>query len=197
MLCNLCPRLCNVDRSVSRGICLARNAIKVAAIVIHRGEEPPFVKGKGSGAIFFTGCPVRCKYCQNKEISHTELGTTLTPQELARYMIKLQRLGSSNVNLITPTHYTPWILTSIKHAMGMGLTIPLMVNSGGYELISTINMWYGYASIYLIDLKYGDNATGQMLSGVRDYWDISRKIIRHIWDNIGPLKTALSRHFLD
>jgi len=187
VICNLCPRFCNIDRSYCKGICLSGNSIKVAAIVLHKGEEPPLVKGNGSGAIFFSGCPLRCQYCQNKEISHTEWGTTLNSKELAYYMIKLESLGASNINLVTPTHYTPWILESITLARQMGLDLPIMVNSGGYELPATIRQWYVHASIYLMDLKYGDNDTGKILSNAPDYWDRARDVIIDIYEHVGPL----------
>ncbi|MEA3221678.1 MAG: 4Fe-4S cluster-binding domain-containing protein [Thermodesulfobacteriota bacterium] len=185
--CNLCPRHCNIDRAAKEGICQARDYVKIGAIVIHKGEEPPFVQGEGSGAIFFSGCPLRCEYCQNKEISHANFGIPVETDRLAQYMIKLQRLGCSNINLVSPTHYTPWIIKSLTQAKRMGLSLPIIINSSGYEQISTIRMWYEHAHIYLIDLKYGDNRTGKILSKVSNYWDIARKIIEHIWKDVGPL----------
>lgn len=186
--CNLCPRHCNIDRAAKEGTCRAKDYIKIGAIVIHKGEEPPFIQGEGSGAIFFSGCPMRCEYCQNKEISHANFGTPVKIDRLTQYMIKLQRLGCSNINLVSPTHYTPWIIKSLTQAKGMGLSLPIIINSSGYERISTVQRWYEHARIYLIDLKYGDNRTGKILSKVSNYWDIARKIIEHIWKAVGPLK---------
>lgn len=186
--CNLCPRHCNIDRAVHQGICRARDYIRIASIVIHKGEEPPLVQGAGSGAIFFSGCPMRCEYCQNKEISHNNFGIPVETDQLAHYMIKLQRLGCSNINLVSPTHYTPWIIESLLQAREMGLDLPIIVNSSGYELVSTMQKWYEHAHIYLIDLKYGDNWAGRALSKVSDYWDIARRIISHVWEEVGPLE---------
>ncbi len=187
MICNLCPRLCNIDRSFRKGVCLSGDIMKVAAIVLHRGEEPPLVKGRGSGAIFFSGCPMRCQYCQNMDISHQAWGQEIKPEELACYMARLESLGASNINLVTPTHFTPWVLDSIMLARQMGVRLPVMVNSGGYELTATMRMWYDYASIYLMDLKYGDNNTASILSKVPDYWDKARDTIIDIYENMGPL----------
>lgn len=161
----------------------------MGSIVIHRGEEPPLVGGAGSGAIFFSGCPLRCSYCQNRQISHNACGRPLTPRNLASYMAKLQGSGCSNINLVTPTHYTPQILEALGIARDLGLTIPVMVNSSGYESTGTLRRWRGHAEIYLMDLKYGDNVTGALLSEVPDYWDRAREAVEELWEWCGPLVT--------
>jgi len=160
----------------------------VGSIVIHRGEEPPLVKGAGSGAIFFAGCPLKCSYCQNRQISHHAQGKVLSPNDLASYMTTLQEKGCSNINLVTPTHYTPQILPALDMARDHGLKLPVVLNSGGYESVKTLRTWNAYADIYLMDLKYGDNTMGETLSNVSDYWDRAREAIALIRETCGPLR---------
>lgn len=186
-VCNLCPRRCGVDRSRARGACRSDDRMKIGAAVIHRGEEPPLVHGAGSGAVFFAGCPMRCSYCQNRQVSQLCRGRTVQPQELAAIMLDFQEAGCSNVNLVSPTHYSPWVLESLNIARDRGLEIPVVVNSGGYESVECLDMWAGQDCIYLVDLKYGDNDTGVRLSGVEGYWDAARKAVRHLYETSGPL----------
>ena len=187
--CSLCPRGCNVDRAHATGACSVGERLLVGSIVIHRGEEPPLVQGAGSGAIFFAGCPLKCSYCQNRQISHQAQGQILSISELASYMTVLQEKGCSNINLVTPTHYTPQILPALDMAHDAGVTLPVIVNSGGYERVETLRAWNAYAQIYLMDLKYGDNIIGETLSNVHDYWDRAREAIECIWETYGPLQT--------
>lgn len=186
--CTLCPRRCGVDRSRDGGACGVREEILVGAIVIHRGEEPPLVEGAGSGAIFFCGCPLRCSYCQNSQISHLCQGRAIAAPELADFMMRLQDAGCSNINLVSPTHYTPYILDALESAFRLGLNLPVVVNSGGYETRECLELWGRYARIYLMDLKYGDNHAGRSLSRVPDYWDQAREAISFLWETVGPLE---------
>lgn len=185
--CVLCPRRCGIDRSQERGACRSGDGIRVGAVVAHRGEEPPLIAGTGSGAIFFCGCPMRCSYCQNRQISQLCQGTVMTAGELARAMMKLEEDGCSNINLVSPTHYTPWIIESIEMARAAGMGLPVLVNSSGYETRQCLEAWKDHAGIYLMDLKYGDNATGRVLSGVTDYWDVARDAIVYLHETAGPL----------
>ena len=123
----------------------------IGSIVIHRGEEPPLVMGAGSGAIFFAGCPLKCSYCQNSQVSHLAQGQIISSTDLAVYMTVLQEKGCTNINLVTPTHYTPQILPALDMAHDLGLTLPVMINSGGYERVETLRAWNTYADIYLMD----------------------------------------------
>jgi putative pyruvate formate lyase activating enzyme len=187
--CNLCPRRCKIDRSQTPGACTAGNELLVGSIVIHRGEEPPLIKGAGSGAIFLCGCPLKCSYCQNRQISHLAYGQILTTAKLASYMVELQNKGCSNINLVTASHYTHRILEALEIAADLGLILPIVFNSGGYESITTLELWKDHGDIYLMDLKYGDNTMGRALSNVGDYWDRAREAIAYLWDMIGPLRT--------
>lgn len=171
------------------GACSAGDELVIGSVVIHRGEEPPFVHGAGSGAIFFSGCPLKCSYCQNAEISHRGRGRTVSAVDLALYMVTLQEKGCSNINLVTPTHYTPQILRALETARFQGLKVPIMINSGGYETVDTLQMWREYADIYLMDLKYGDNSIGERLSKVADYWDIARVALARLREEVGPFRT--------
>jgi putative pyruvate formate lyase activating enzyme len=123
------------------------------------------------------------------QISRHCRGKALTTADLADLMIRLQEGGCSNINLVSPTHYSPWIFTALDRAAGQGLKIPVVVNSGGYETTNCLDQWMGYAGIYLMDLKYGDNHTGKALSAVPDYWDRAREAITHLYRTAGPLKT--------
>ncbi len=186
--CTLCPRRCAIDRSKTSGPCGAGEGLKVGAIVIHRGEEPPLVTGAGSGAIFFSGCPLKCSYCQNRQISHEADGRDISPEELADYLMLLERRGCSNINLVSPTHFAPAIRRSLALAAGLGLDLPIVLNSSGYESVEGLEAWMGSADIFLMDLKYGDNETGKTLSRVSDYWDRAREAIEYVWKEYGPLQ---------
>ena len=186
--CSLCPRRCGIDRAGSTGACGVREELVVGSIVIHRGEEPPLVRGAGSGAVFFSGCPLKCAYCQNRPISHGTAGKVLSEEELAGYLLLLQERGCSNINLVSPTHFAPRIIQALDIARGKGLDLPVMLNSSGYESIESLTRWRDKAHLYLMDLKYGDNETGRMLSRVNDYWDRAREAVAHLWETFGPLR---------
>ncbi|HOE74326.1 MAG TPA: radical SAM protein [Deltaproteobacteria bacterium] len=186
--CSLCPRRCGIDRAGAPGACGAGERLMVGSIVIHRGEEPPLVRGAGSGAVFFSGCPLKCAYCQNRQISHGAAGKTLSEEELAGYLLLLQERGCSNINLVSPTHFAPRIIQALDLARAKGLDLPVMLNSSGYESVGSLRCWRGRAHLYLMDLKYGDNETGRMFSRVNDYWDRAREAIAHLWETSGPLR---------
>lgn len=185
--CTLCPRQCGIDRSKTRGACRVGEEMLVGAVVVHKGEEPPLVVGAGSGAIFFCGCPMRCSYCQNKQISQFNNGKAFTPDKLAHAMLKLEEEQCSNINLVSPTHYTPSVIEAIVIARTLGLKLPILVNSSGYETPECLGLWKGHAQIYLMDLKYGDNHTGKVLSGVHDYWDVAKQAVAHLYESAGVL----------
>lgn len=187
--CTLCPRQCGIDRSKAKGACRVGDELLIGAVVVHRGEEPPLVMGAGSGAIFFCGCPMKCSYCQNAQISHSCRGRAFTPEELAFAMLKLQASGCSNINLVSPTHFTPRIIETLERAHSLGMVLPVMINSSGYESEECLRRWDGHAQVYLMDLKYGDNQTGKDLSGAEDYWDVARKVMEHLAREAGPLVT--------
>lgn len=185
--CGLCPRACEVDRGSEAGACGAGGDLRVGAVVVHRGEEPPLVKGQGSGAIFFSHCPLKCPFCQNRKISHEGAGEAVSTDGLARCMLALQERGCSNINLVSPTHYAPSIIEALRRARSLGLGLPVVLNSSGYESVEALDRWRGHAGLFLMDLKYGDNETGRRLSRVPDYWDRAREAVRRLWEFPGGL----------
>lgn len=185
--CSLCPRNCGADRTRTLGACRSGWELRVGAAVIHRGEEPPLVTGAGSGAVFFTGCPMRCTYCQNRAVSQLCRGRKVTPGELARVLVDFEKALCSTINLVSPTHYTPLVLECLSQARRLGLTLPVIVNSSGYETKECLSLWIEERCIYLVDVKYGDNASGRQLSGVDDYWDVVREAVAYLYEAAGPL----------
>lgn len=187
--CTLCPRRCGTNRSRAPGACGIRDELVVGSIVIHRGEEPPLVTGSGSGAVFFSGCPLKCVFCQNRGISHGAAGVRLSEDDLAGYLLVLQERGCSNINLVSPTHVAPRAMQALDLARLRGLDLPVVLNSSGYESVEGLQGWGARAGIFLMDLKYGDNATGSSLSLVPDYWDRAREAVSWLWETRGPLRT--------
>jgi putative pyruvate formate lyase activating enzyme len=189
MKCSLCPKRCGADRHSEKGLCGAGGGMRVSAVVVHKGEEPPLVTGTGSGAIFFPGCPLKCPYCQNSQISHKCLGCNITPDRLSLYMLELQDMGCSNINLVTPTHYTHELILSLETAKKNGLVLPVVLNSSGYEDIKTLKMLSPYIDIYLMDMRYGSNEAGLFTGGIPDYWDRAMDAVEFSWREKGPIKT--------
>ncbi|HEY9161261.1 MAG TPA: radical SAM protein [Desulfomonilia bacterium] len=189
MKCSLCPIRCGADRSSERGLCGAGGGMRVSAVVIHKGEEPPLVTGSGSGAIFFPGCPLKCPYCQNSQISHKNLGCDVSPDRLSSYMIEFQEMGCSNINLVTPTHYADELILSLDAAKSKGLVIPVVLNSSGYEDIKTLKMLSPHIDIYLMDMRYGSNEAGLFIGGIPDYWARAMDAVEFAWREKGPIKT--------
>ena len=156
--CNLCPHKCNVDRNNKVGFCKCNENIKLALVSIHDFEEPCISGNKGSGTIFFTGCNLKCVYCQNYEISDNMKGKEVTVERLAEIMLEQQERGVENINLVTPTMYIDKIIEAIKIAKNKGLILPIVYNSGGYEKVETLEKIDSYIDIYLPDFKYSSNA---------------------------------------
>ena len=167
--CTLCPRMCGVDRTQSVGYCGMGDKAVIARAALHFWEEP-FISGKnGSGAVFFSGCNLRCVYCQNYKISHERFGREVSTQELAEIFLRLKDAGAENINLVNPTHFTPTIieaLASVRDRLG----IPVVWNSGGYERAETIKKLDGLVDIYLPDLKYISGIVSKKYSSAEDYF---------------------------
>jgi putative pyruvate formate lyase activating enzyme len=188
MKCSFCPHKCGADRSSELGLCGCGNSMRVSAIVIHKGEEPPLVTGAGSGAVFFSGCPLKCPYCQNRQISHDNLGYGISPERLSAYLLELQDMGCSNINLVTPTHYADELVPTLETAKKNGLSIPVMLNSSGYETVETLKMLMPYIDLFLMDLRYGSNEAGISIGGIPGYWDTAMDAVEFVWQKKGPLK---------
>ena len=203
-LCNLCPRKCNVDRTVTTGFCKSPDKIRIARVGLHEWEEPCISYGKGSGTIFFSGCNLGCVYCQNNEISSYLHGTEITTHTLAEEMLKLQDMGAVNINFVTPTHYADKIIEALDIA-GDRLTIPKVYNSSGYENVDTLKKLSGYIDIYLPDLKYFSQEVSKKYSFCENYFEFAARAIDEmarqtgnpIFDSQGHMKSGtLVRHLV-
>ena len=188
--CDLCPHACGVNRlKGEQGLCRSGLLPKVASANLHRGEEPPISGSKGSGTIFFSGCTLTCPFCQNFPISQLGTGETVTTAGLARKMLQLQKRGAHNINFVTPTHFLPQILAALWLAIPLGLTLPLVWNSSGYETVAALQLLEGVVAVYLPDMKYSDDRVALELSGARDYSRINRSAVREMLRQVGQLQT--------
>lgn len=186
--CELCPHRCRVDRTRGeRGVCRTGALARVASAGPHYGEEAPLVGRGGSGTIFFAGCTMRCVFCQNADISQTDAGEEVSAEELASIMLDLERAGCENINLVSPTHVTPQILAALDVAVGQGLSVPLVWNTGGYERGETLTLLDGVVDIYLPDAKYASEEVARRLSGVRDYPAHMRAALVEMHRQVGEL----------
>lgn len=184
--CQICPRDCLVNRSNGEiGLCGVDDQVKVARIALHYGEEPPISGKNGSGAIFFSGCNLKCIFCQNYSISSKNFGKNITIQQLADQMIRLQKEQAHNINLVTPTHYIPQIIEAIKMAKKKGLKIPIIYNSSGYEKIESLKLLSGLIDIYLPDLKYYDDLLAMKYSKAPNYFEIATQAIQEMYRQVG------------
>lgn len=182
--CTLCPRKCGVDRTKAAGICGGGNTIRAARSALHFWEEPCISGNSGSGTIFFSGCSLRCCFCQNHVISQENFGMELTTDDLAKCILDLQSKGANNINFVTGTHYVPWIIEAVQKAKS-GLHIPIVWNSSGYETIETLRMLDGIVDIYLPDFKYLDKNTAESYSQAEDYPEIAMAAIMEMYRQTG------------
>ena len=172
MICTLCPRRCGAERTEEegRGFCGMPAGIRVARAALHMWEEPPISGTHGSGTVFFSGCTLRCAYCQNGSISAGGYGKAITTAHLREIFETLIAQGAHNINLVTPTHFLPWILPALEPK----LSVPVVYNCGGYESVDTLRQLEGKVDIYLPDLKYADDALADTLSAAPDYFPVAR-----------------------
>ena len=176
-ICNICPRNCNVDRSVVKGFCGVFDTVKISRAALHMWEEPCISGEKGSGTVFFSGCNMRCIFCQNKEISLEGFGKEITIQRLCDIFLELQAKGALNINLVTPTHYTTQIIQAVKLAKAKGLTLPILYNTGSYEKVETIKMLEGIVDIWLPDFKYIDEEAAVKYAQSPHYPEYAKAVI--------------------
>jgi putative pyruvate formate lyase activating enzyme len=191
--CDICPRICRVDRKAGeRGVCgVGKNAV-VASFGPHFGEEAPLVGDNGSGTVFFSGCNLRCVFCQNYEISHQGEGSEVTAERLAGIFLSIRSMGCHNLNLVTPTHVTPQILTALSIAASRGFAIPVVYNCGGYESVDTLRKLEGVVDIYMPDVKYLDPEAAARYCDAPDYPEVVRAALAEMSRQVGPL--SLDRH---
>lgn len=202
--CRLCPRRCGVNRYIKTGFCGAGAKILTAKASLHQWEEPCISYKNGAGTVFFSGCSLHCCYCQNNKISNEIFGKPLTTQQLADVFLRLQDMGADNIELVTPTHFVPDIIKSldiIKHK----IIIPVIYNTGGYELTETIKLLNGYIDIYMPDIKYFSPEVSARYSNAPDYFEYASSAVlamkEQIGENIfnengGLVKGVLIRHLV-
>ena len=187
--CELCPHNCKVNRLNGEiGRCKCKDKVKIALASVHYYEEPCISGENGSGTIFFSGCNLNCKFCQNYEISQLGKGIEITIEELSDIFIKQQNKGVNNINLLTPTMYVYQIIEAIKIARKKGLDIPIIYNSNGYENIETIKKLNGYIDVYLPDLKYYDDEIAYKYSGINNYFENAKSAILEMQKQVGGPK---------
>ena len=183
--CKLCPRGCGVDRGAGQtGYCGCPDTALVAKTMLHKWEEPALAGSGGSGAIFFGGCTLGCKYCQNAKISGGAVGKPVDSADLRAMMEDLIRQGAENIDLVTPTHYLPTIIPALQPK----LPVPVVYNCGGYERPETLKLLEGKIDIYLPDLKYADARLAKSLSGAPDYFPRAKSAIREMVRQTGPIQ---------
>lgn len=186
--CRLCPRECGVRRlEGERGFCQADAQLRISRFIRHLGEEPVLSGTRGSGTVFFSHCPLRCKYCQNWQISFEGEGRNYSIEEFARGMLELQAAGVHNINWVTPSHYLPWVLEGLKVAVSEGLTVPLVYNCSGYESLDALELLEGVVDIYLPDAKYADVELAKALSSAADYPRVNRSALAEMYRQVGDL----------
>ena len=187
--CELCPHNCKVNRLNGEiGRCKCKDKVKIALASVHYYEEPCISGENGSGTIFFSGCNLNCKFCQNYEISQLGKGIEITIEELSDIFMKQQNKGINNINLVTPTMYVYQIIEAIKIARKKGLDIPIIYNSNGYENIETIKKLNGYIDVYLPDLKYYDDEIAYKYSGINNYFENAKLAILEMQKQVGGPK---------
>ena len=185
--CKLCPRQCNIDRDEKIGFCGENSTVRVARIAPHMFEEPPISGTRGSGTVFFSGCPLHCVFCQNKDISRVGgAGKEMSSDELYAEIVKLLETGVHNLNLVTATQFVPQIVPVLKKLKANGdLCVPVVYNSSGYEKVETLKMLDGLVDIYLPDFKYFSPELAKKYSGAPDYPEVARAAIAEMFRQVG------------
>ena len=184
--CALCPRRCGADRAAGQaGYCGAAGTLKVARAALHFWEEPCISGTRGSGTVFFSGCALKCCYCQNYPISAESFGREITVERLAEIFLELQGQGAHNINLVTPGQWQPWIIAALDKARADGLRLPIVCNTGGYETAESVARWQGYIDIWLADLKYVSPALSAQLSAAPDYFAVAKTAIEAMMAQAG------------
>ena len=188
--CSICPRKCGVNRlKDEKGFCKTGLKPRVYSFMAHHGEEPPISGKRGSGTIFFSNCNMNCAYCQNYEFSQQGRGREVDFEELSSMMLRLEEAGCHNINLVTPTHIMPQILKSLQLAISAGLKIPLVYNTGGYELPRVIKILDGIVDIYLADMRYAQEEPAVKYSSAPGYPGYNRESLKEMHRQVGVVET--------
>lgn len=203
MKCTLCPRNCNIDRSTQTGVCLT-DELLLSRVARHDWEEPCISGAKGSGTVFFAGCNLHCRFCQNFNISTHPHGVKVSPQQLADIFVYLQDMGVANINLVTPTHFSDKIANALQLAKPH-LTIPVVYNTGSYEKVDALKPLEGLVDVYMPDLKFCSSDVSLSLAGAKDYFEVATRAIAEmrrqqpvdLFDDDGYMvKGVLIRHLV-
>ncbi len=188
-VCAVCARGCKVDRRAGQvGVCRTGEQAKVSSYGPHLGEEDPLRGWRGSGTIFFTRCNLKCQFCQNHDISQTDAGRAVEPEQLASIMLDLQARGCHNINLVSPSHVVPQIMAATLIAAQAGLRLPLVYNTGGYDSMEMLNLLDGVVDIYMPDMKFADAETARRYSKVADYPRVNQAAVREMHRQVGDLQ---------
>ena len=185
--CRLCPRQCGVDRSKQTGYCGVSDRVKLARAALHFWEEPCISGERGSGTVFFSGCALKCVFCQNYQLSAGHFGKEVSIQRLAEIFLELQQQGAHNINLVTGGHYVPQIVQA-QELVRKDLKIPVVYNSSGYETVKTLRQLKGYVDIYLPDLKYYSPERSARYSNARDYFAVASQAVQEMFSQVGPVQ---------
>ena len=185
--CRLCPRQCNAKREQgAKGVCGTADELLVARAALHMWEEPCISGEKGSGTVFFSGCPLRCIFCQNREISGGAAGRAISEERLSEIFLELQQKGAANINLVTAGHYADRVARALREAKRNGLTIPVVWNSGGYEYPETLSMVADLVDVWLPDFKFFSSETAARYAKAPDYPEVAKKAIAFMVEHAGP-----------
>ena len=202
--CTLCPNMCHADRYRATGVCRQGAQVRIAWAGLHRGEEPPITGEHGSGMIFFSGCPLHCRYCQNRQISGSDgenYGIAVSEEEMSGIMLSLQDMGAATLNLVTGTHFIPSIIRSLEEARERGLSLPVVWNSSGYESIHGLGLIDPYIDLYLLDCKTLSAETASRFCGKAAYASHIIPVMdwireRHPYTDLDSLKGTVLRHLV-
>ena len=176
--CELCPRRCGARRAAGeRGVCGAADKLMIARAALHFWEEPPISGEEGSGTVFFSNCPLKCVFCQNRDISTGGFGVEVEPGRLVEIMLELEDQGANNINLVTATHYAHLLPQAVAEARSRGLSVPIVYNTGGYERVSAVRDLTDVVDVWLPDFKYASGELAGRLSRVPDYPDVARRAL--------------------
>ena len=202
--CRLCPQRCGVNRQEKTGVCRQKSQVRIAWAGLHRGEEPPVSGEKGSGMIFFTGCPLHCQYCQNRQISGSDgenYGVDVSEEELSGIMLSLEQIGAASLNLVTGTHFIPSIITALEKARERGFHLPVVWNSSGFESIEGLELIDPYVDLYLLDCKTLSPSTARAFCRTERYASAIIPVMdwiksRHPVTDMENLRGTLLRHLV-
>ena len=183
--CTLCPRACGADRTRTVGWCGGGAEMRAARAALHFWEEPCISGKGGAGAVFFSGCALRCCFCQNRQISQEWFGKAISVPQLSEILLRLQEQGAETLDLVTGSHYAPWIAESLRQVKPQ-LHIPVVWNSSGYDSPEILSLLNGLVDVYLPDWKYVDNATAEQYSGIPDYCTVTEQAILEMVRQVGP-----------